>query len=111
MMERTVEAFADEFVFFEVMKGYERTAASIAIRVANDILYNFYSAHHSRYDAWSPVVMLIEGMYGWCQQQGIRLLDLGTSAVDNQPNFSLLDFKLRLGAQPTAKLTFAKDLA
>jgi hypothetical protein len=55
--------------------------------------------------------MLIEGMYGWCQQQGIKLLDLGTSALDSQPNFSLLDFKLRLGAHPTAKLTFVKDLA
>ncbi|MBX2968354.1 MAG: GNAT family N-acetyltransferase [Cyclobacteriaceae bacterium] len=111
MMERTVDVFPDRFVFFEVMKGYERAAASIAIRVADDILYNFYSAHHSRFDAWSPVVMLIEGMYGWCQQQGIKLLDLGTSALDNQPNFSLLDFKLRLGAQPTAKLTFTKDLS
>jgi hypothetical protein len=111
MMERTVEVFPNEFVFFEVMKGYERAAASIAIRVADDILYNFYSAHHSRFDAWSPVVMLIEGMYGWCQQQGIKLLDLGTSALDSQPNFSLLDFKLRLGAHPTAKLTFVKDLA
>lgn len=109
-MERTVEVFPDRFIFFEVMKGYERAAASIAIRVADDILYNFYSAHHSRYDAWSPVVMLIDGMYGWCQQHGIRLLDLGTSALENQPNFSLLDFKLRLGAQPTAKLTFTKDL-
>lgn len=110
MMEHTVEVFPDQFIFFEVMKGYERAAASIAIRVADDILYNFYSAHHSRYDAWSPVVMLIDGMYGWCQQHGIRLLDLGTSALENQPNFSLLDFKLRLGAQPTAKLTFTKDL-
>ncbi|MBX2946379.1 MAG: GNAT family N-acetyltransferase [Cyclobacteriaceae bacterium] len=111
MLERTVEAFPSQFVFFEVMKGYERAAASIAIRVMDDILYNFYSAHHSRYDAWSPVVMLIDGMYGWCQHQRIRLLDLGTSALDNQPNFSLLDFKLRLGAHPTAKLTFTKDLA
>ncbi|MBX2965586.1 MAG: GNAT family N-acetyltransferase [Cyclobacteriaceae bacterium] len=111
MMERTVEAFPNQFVFFEVMKGYERTAASIAIRVMDDVLYNFYSAHHVRYDAWSPAVMLIDGMYSWCQQAGIRLLDLGTSALDNQPNFSLLDFKLRLGAQPTAKFTFTKDIA
>lgn len=110
MMERTVETFPDRFVFFEVMKGYERAAASIAIRVADDILYNFYSAHHSRFDAWSPVVMLIDGMHDWCRQQGIKLLDLGTSALMNQPNFSLLEFKLRLGAQPTAKLTFTKDL-
>lgn len=111
MLERTVEEFPDQFIFFEVMKGYERAAASIAIRVMDGILYNFYSAHHSRYDAWSPVVMLIDGMYGWCQQQGIRLLDFGTSALNNQPNFSLLDFKLRLGSHPTAKFTFVKDLA
>lgn len=111
MLERTVEVFPEEFIFFEVMKGYERAAASIAIRVTDDILYNFYSAHHSRYDAWSPVVMLIDGMYGWCQQHGIRLLDLGTSALGDQPNFSLLDFKLRLGARPTSKFTFSKELS
>ncbi|MBX2962057.1 MAG: GNAT family N-acetyltransferase [Cyclobacteriaceae bacterium] len=111
MMERTVEAFPDRFIFFEVMKGFERTAASIAIRVTDTILYNFYSAHHSRYDAWSPVVMLMDGMYNWCQQHAITLLDLGTSALEHEPNFSLFDFKLRLGAHPTAKLTFTKDLA
>jgi len=111
MLERTVEVFPDQFIFFEVMRGFERAAASIAIRVTDDILYNFYSAHHSRYDAWSPVVMLIDGMYTWCQNQGIRLLDLGTSALGNQPNFPLLDFKLRLGAEPTSKFTFTKDLS
>ncbi len=111
MMERTVETFPNEFIFFEVMKGYERAAASISIRVTDDILYNFYSAHHSRFDAWSPVVMLVDGMYSWCQQNAITMLDLGTSAVNGQPNFSLLDFKFRLGAHPTSKFTFTKDLS
>jgi hypothetical protein len=39
------------------------------------------------------------------------MLDLGTSATDQVPNFKLLDFKMRLGAQPTTKFIFEKMLS
>lgn len=109
-LEGVVKTFPDGFYVFAVFDGPSLAAASIAIRINKSILYNFYSAHSKQYDALSPVVGLIEGMYEYCQEQNIRLLDLGTSALRGRPNFSLLDFKMHLGAQPTSKFTFTKKL-
>jgi GNAT acetyltransferase-like protein len=110
-LKHTVERFRNDYVLFGIFKNETLAAASISIQVKKKILYNFYSAHHSDFDEFSPVVMLVEGMYQHCAKKQIELLDLGTSAADGKPNFNLLDFKLRLGAKPSTKLTFEKDFS
>lgn len=107
---RTVTQFKNNFFLFGVYHEQELIAASIAIQVNSRVLYNFYSAHEKKYDAISPMVFLIHEMHHWCHQQNFKLLDLGTSALEGRPNFSLIDFKLRLGAKPAMKLTFEKML-
>jgi lipid II:glycine glycyltransferase (peptidoglycan interpeptide bridge formation enzyme) len=109
-LKKAFEQFPEHYVLFAVLHEGRLAAASIAIKIKENILYNFYSAHPNDYNHLSPVVMLIEGMYEFCQQNNVNLLDLGTSALEGKPNFSLLDFKLRLGAKPYAKLTFEKNL-
>ncbi len=100
----------NHFILFGVYKKNELVAASIAIKVNKKVIYNFYSAHSKSSDSLSPVVFLIGEMYGWCSKHQIEILDLGTSASGGKPNFPLIDFKLRLGAQPTMKLTFEKTI-
>jgi Acetyltransferase (GNAT) domain len=107
-LEGVVKTFPDRFRVFGIFDGGAFAAASIAIRINKSILYNFYSAYNKQYDTLSPIVGLIEGMYIFCQEEGIKLLDLGTSALRGKPNFSLLDFKMYLGATPTPKFTFTK---
>jgi hypothetical protein len=107
---KIVTVYPERIVLFGVYHGQELAAASISIRVSKRIVYNFYSAHPRKFDFLSPVVMLIQGMYGWSHKHHIELIDLGTSSLEGQPNFSLLDFKLRLSGLPTTKLTFEKDL-
>ncbi len=109
-LKNTVGAFRDKFFFFGTMLEKEHVAASIAIQVHPNILYNFYSGHLKKYDPISPVVFLTSGMYKFCETKQIHLLDLGTSATDGRPNFSLLDFKMRLGGVPSIKFTFEKRL-
>ena len=109
-LHRTAVVFKESFYLFAVYSGKELAAASIAILVSPTILYNFYSGHLKKYDSLSPVVLLTSNMYKFCATKGIQLLDLGTSAVNGQPNFNLLDFKLRLGAIPSMKLAFEKEL-
>jgi lipid II:glycine glycyltransferase (peptidoglycan interpeptide bridge formation enzyme) len=55
--------------------------------------------------------VLLRGLYDYAAEHGIPLLDLGTSTVDGKPNFGLLSFKTRLGAELTPKISFAKRLA
>lgn len=107
-MKTVCDHFPDKFCLFGIYENNALAAASISILVNSKILYNFYSAHAKQYDALSPVVRLMEGIYEFCQGEKIRIIDLGTSALQGRPNFSLLDFKLNLGASPTQKLVFEK---
>jgi hypothetical protein len=110
-LNTTVKKLMSHFVLFGVYQSTELVAASIAIKVNKRVLYNFYSAHSKSSDSLSPIVFLISKMYDWCGTHRFNILDLGTSAWGGKPNFPLIDFKLRLGAEPTMKLTFEKTLA
>ncbi len=107
-LRKTVEAFPERFILFGVMHQSVMAAAAIAINVGNGVLVNFHSAHPRDYDHLSPVVMLLAGMVNYGRENGYRLLDLGTSAVEGKPNFGLLDFKMGVGATVTSKFTFRK---
>lgn len=109
-LKKTVDTFPDRFTLFAVFYKEEIAAASISIDVGNKVLSNFHSAHPRKYDRLSPVVMLLKGIHEHCVENGYRLLDLGTSSLGAIPNFKLLNFKLGLGATPTMKLTFKKEL-
>lgn len=110
-LQRVANAFAEVFSLHVVMDGYQPVAASISIQVNKTVLYTFYYDHADQYDALSPVVFLCEGLFSFCQQNQITLLDLGTANTDGKPNLPLLNFKLSLGAQPSRKLTFVKNLS
>jgi hypothetical protein len=109
-LKHTIQNGKNDFFLFGIFQGNEMIAASISVKVSHRILYDFYHAHPKLVDSLSPVVALMEGMYTYCIQQEFKLLDLGTSAVDKQINFSLLNFKTQLGGKPSLKLTFEKDL-
>ncbi len=104
------DTFPDAIKLFVLRNESDLIAACISIQVSHDILYTFYYDHASAYKQYSPVVMLMEGIYDYCQQNQCRLLDLGTAYLNGKPNFSLLTFKQHLGSQPTSKFTFEKIL-
>lgn len=103
--------FPDQFPVFSVMDGDVTAALTVAVRVRADILYAFLPASHPDYHRFSPMVLLTDGLFTYCRQGGIRLLDLGVSLdADRQPKPSLMRFKRNLGAQVSPKLVFEKDL-
>jgi hypothetical protein len=109
-LREAFDQFPQQYVLFGVYQEDTLVAASIAIHVNSRVLYNFYADHAMAFDHLSPVVLLTEGLVRYAQEQKAAWLDLGTSALEDKPNFGLLDFKLRLGGKPTAKLTFEKVL-
>lgn len=109
-LAQLLRQFPEQFVVFAVTDGSgpnNIAAMTVAVRVRPDILYNFLPASSPSYRTYSPAVLLTEGLYMHCQQQGIRLLDLGVSlGSDRQPKPSLIRFKRNLGALESPKLVF-----
>lgn len=103
-----VERFPSEYLIFAVYHDGKMVAASVTIRTYPDVLYHFISDHIRRLGSLRPALILMEGIYNYCQTENIRLLDLGTSTVDGEPNFKLVKFKCELGAQLTHKFTFSR---
>ena len=107
-LERTVRSFPDRYVLFAILHEERIIAAAVGIRITKGILYNFLVNHEKVFNHLSPPVLLMEGIYNFCCEHAIRLMDLGTSALRGKPNFTLLDFKLHMGGVATSKLSFHK---
>ena len=106
---KAVRAFPEKYILSVVRDKDKTVAAAVSIRINENVLYNFLVNHSKEYNTLSPPVVLLSGLYTYCQKHAIGMLDLGTSALGGQPNFSLLDFKLHLGGVPSPKLTFVKE--
>lgn len=92
-------ALPNTYLPMAVFDGPKMIAATIAIRAIDNVLYNFSPAHDWDYHQFSPVVMLTQGLYHFCQTNGFTHLDLGTSYLDDAINEGLKSFKSRLGAE------------
>lgn len=103
--------FPDKFLIFSVTDGSNLAALAITVRVRQDILYYFLPVSNPAYQTFSPMVLLLDGLFAYCQQHHIQLLDLGVS-LDNlhTPKPGLIRFKRNLGASESAKLIFEKVL-
>lgn len=86
---------------YAVYHKNECIAASLAVRVTNYILYDFYHDARAAFKNLSPTVFLLTGLYQYCQQSNIKILDLGTS-----PTLSLQKFKEHLGGVLSYKRTY-----
>jgi len=102
---------SETYVPFVVKHNEKIIAATIGIMATNKILYNFSPAHHQDYDQFSPVVMLSEGLYNYCQFEQLKFLDLGTSYLKGKINEGLYQFKSRLGGQAYFSFSFRKALS
>ncbi|RSK34542.1 GNAT family N-acetyltransferase [Hymenobacter metallilatus] len=110
-LQTLFRALPDQVFLFSVRDAAgEWAALTIAIRVREDVLYNFYPASPLAYNTFSPVVLLNAGLHAFGQASGMRLLDLGTSTLPEGLNQSLLQFKRHLGGVPSLKLTLEKEL-
>jgi len=98
--------FPDECRLFAVWDGQRLIAACVGIRISPDILYYFLPADEAAYLTYSPSVLLVESLYQYAQENGIRLLDLGISTSRGVRNEGLIRFKRNLGARESARRVY-----
>jgi|GEM_PF-866438 len=102
-MYRVFAVFMDEYIL----------AATVVVMVNEEIVYHFMPASAKKFDyhkKYSPMVFLVHNLYKWCQHNGIKTLDLGTSYVDMKMKTSLAKFKENIGGKPTEAKSWEKKL-
>lgn len=110
-IEVMLQAIPGSLVPFSVTDGSKMIAASICIAVDQAVLYVFYWGEIDGYQNPSPIPFLAQGLYSHCQENGFRLMDVGTATVEGNPNHGLIRFKRSLGLAESLKLTFSKTFA
>jgi Acetyltransferase (GNAT) domain len=103
---QTILQLPDRYFLYGLYDREKLIAASVSVQVATDIIYNFYHADDFNYRSLSPLVLLIQHIYQYCQQQGVRILDLGISSADGVLNQGLYIFKENLGCEISDKNTY-----
>lgn len=104
------DRFPEHYLLFGVFDNQVMIAASVAIRVNDRILHCFYIGDRLSYRSYSPVTLLMQGIYDFCSQRDFRLIDLGISTDKGEMNEGLFSFKKSLGCVASRKLTFHKNL-
>lgn len=109
-IKKLQQTFKTKIKLFCVLHNQTIVAACIGILPDAHTFYTLYYDHLAAYNYCSPTVHLLNGIYEWCVQQNLLLLDLGSAHINQKPNLGLQDFKLNAGAYPSAKLTLSKEL-
>ncbi|MCU0419293.1 MAG: GNAT family N-acetyltransferase [Cyclobacteriaceae bacterium] len=109
-LQKSVEQLPAHYRAFGVWTPRELVAASIAVRASGHVLYHFLSDHDRATAHGSAALVLMEGLYQFCQQHRYTLLDLGTSMQGSQADEALVRFKTELGAVTCDRLTFAREI-
>jgi hypothetical protein len=104
------ETFGDRIYGFGVFRETRPAAASITIRVSQDVVYVFYWCDVAGFSGVSPIVLLAETIYEHARAEGARWMDIGTSTNDGAPNYGLIHFKRNLGCEASLKLAYTKAL-
>ena len=104
------EIFGDRIYGFGVFRETQPAAASITIRVSQDVVYVFYWGDAAGFSGVSPIVLLAETIYEHARAEGARWMDIGTSTNESAPNYGLIHFKRNLGCEASLKLAYSKLL-
>ena len=100
----------DACFLFTVRDEGRIIAASVGVRLDERVLYSFGLVQDQEYAAASPLVLLTEGLYNWAADHHYQVLDLGTSALPDGPDYPLITLKERLGGVPSLRLKFQKSV-
>jgi hypothetical protein len=100
------QKFPDNFHVFSVYDINTLIAVGVTIKINQDILYTFYLADNQQYLKYSPTIYLLSGIYEYCQQENVKLLDLGIATDKGILNEGLARFKRSLGGGLSQKKSY-----
>ncbi len=109
-LRQSFKTFPDQYQFFTARLDGELISAVIMVEVNDKVAYYFLPATDHEFKQMSPMVHLIRYIYTYYQNKGFKLIDLGISSENGQPQSSLITFKERMGGIKSSRYTFWKEL-
>lgn len=100
------EKFPKNFQLFSVTHANLMISVAVTIKMNEAILYTFYLADDEKYLKDSPTTFLLSGIYNYCQEQKLRILDMGIATEKGILNEGLAHFKKSMGAKLSEKKTY-----
>jgi hypothetical protein len=97
----------DSYHFFEVKDGNRIIACAIGVQVTEDVLYYYLAADEDEYRSYSPMTFLLDRMYDFACEKGVKVLDMGISSSNGTINEGLRWFKKSFGALEQPKLVLS----
>jgi lipid II:glycine glycyltransferase (peptidoglycan interpeptide bridge formation enzyme) len=85
-------------------------AAAIVYRVTPRIPLVVYWGDLSEYASYRTMNYLAYQVFTHYAELGVDRLDVGTSMIDNRPNYGLCEFKESIGCSIVPRLCFSKEL-
>lgn len=102
-----ISVFAEDIFCFGVFRqdSKDLIASSVCIKVSNEVLYVFYWGDIPLVSTHSPIIILSHFLYEFCLENKFKILDIGTSTLDGEPNYGLVKFKENIGFKESLKFT------
>ena len=103
----------EAYLVFGVFMDGQMLSATVLVRANRQSVYHFLPTSlvgAEKFKKYSPMVFLVNGLYGWCQENGVELLDFGTLYVDGTLKVSLVQFKEHLGGEESRALSWRKEI-
>lgn len=110
-LERLRKLVPEHLVLFEAMLGGKAVAGTLLFLLNERVALNFYLAHLREFQEHRATNLVFYETIQWVKAQGFRYLDMGTSMVGAEPNWSLTDFKERFGARGFLRNTFQLEMS
>ena len=106
-IQEMVLTFPSKIVCFGVSSDAEKkklVASSICILINTRILYVFYWGDVAEMETLSPIALLASEIYEYMQKNNYEIFDVGTSSINGEPIYGLINFKRNLGFSESLKL-------
>ncbi len=103
---KTLDTFPKHYQLFGIFHNDKLIAATVAVKVNQQVVYNYLPASDILFNHLSPMVFLIKELHHYYQQRQYQIIDLGISSIKGVTQEGLLKFKTRIGAFSTEKPTY-----
>ncbi len=111
VMDTLIKRMASKYVLFTAKKDAKLIALAIGAKVIDSVLYYFIPASDPNHDDLSPAIAIIQKMKEYAMENGIKYLDLGiSSAMNEEENYGLIQFKEKIGGRAGIKYSFIKEI-